>query len=67
MAMLKEARIADVAFAAMKWKKARTEFLALPSGSPDTRGHLDRLAEGEDRLSKSVVALENYLAGNSAS
>jgi hypothetical protein len=40
--------------AAMDWYMARTRFLKLPAGDPQTRSALDDLANAEDALSKSV-------------
>lgn len=45
---------AKVVEAAVNWYMARTDFLKLPAGSPDARSKLDRLANAEDELAKSV-------------
>lgn len=47
--------------AAMEWKRARLEFLALPNGSPYTRDYLDNLANAEDNLTKSIKVFEEQL------
>jgi len=48
---MSDAKVVD---AAIDWYMARTVFLKLPAGSPETRWHLDQLANAEDALSKAV-------------